>query len=520
MLRSAIVPLAAAGTAALVGLGASVKGTIDAADEMSKAAAKFGIPIEELSRLKYAADLSDVSLEGLGTSVGKLSKNMVSAATGAGPMAEAFRAAGIAVTNADGSLRSSSEVLSDLSDKFASMPDGAEKTALAMQLMGRSGAEMIPLLNGGSAALKQMGEEAGTFGQVFTAEMGTNAEAFNDNLTRLGGAFGNLSARLTSELLPYLAQFTDWLVASSPRIIEGTKNLVDFGAKVVSALSTIAPVLNAVSDGMHAVVQAATDAAAGIATFATKVSETINAAIGSIRQFGSDVAATLSALPGQMTEIGRQIIDGLLAGLREKWEAAKAWFVSLGDSIPQWVRNRLGIQSPSTVFAEIGRNIMQGLSGGLTSMQGGVESDVQGFASNLATTFADVLTGAQDFRSALSSILSQVGSSMLQAGIGNAFAAIGIPGFANGTRFAPGGMALVGERGPEYVNLPRGSQVIPNRDIGGARGDATINVNVTGANGDAHVMALVEQGVSRGLTLYDSTLPSRIGRISQDPRRR
>jgi phage-related tail protein len=42
-----------------------------------------------------------------------------------------------------------------------------------------------------------------------------------------------------------------------------------------------------------------------------------------------------------------------------------------------------------------------------------------------------------------------------------------IPGFANGTNFAPGGLAMVGERGPELVNLPRGSQVIPNNQIGG-----------------------------------------------------
>jgi len=44
-----------------------------------------------------------------------------------------------------------------------------------------------------------------------------------------------------------------------------------------------------------------------------------------------------------------------------------------------------------------------------------------------------------------------------------------VPAFANGTNFAPGGMALVGERGPELVNLPRGSQVIPNDALGGSR---------------------------------------------------
>ena len=51
-----------------------------------------------------------------------------------------------------------------------------------------------------------------------------------------------------------------------------------------------------------------------------------------------------------------------------------------------------------------------------------------------------------------------------------------IPGFAGGTRSAPGGLAVVGERGPELVNLPRGSQVIPNHQLGG--GGQTILVEV------------------------------------------
>jgi hypothetical protein len=52
------------------------------------------------------------------------------------------------------------------------------------------------------------------------------------------------------------------------------------------------------------------------------------------------------------------------------------------------------------------------------------------------------------------------------------------PKFASGTNFAPGGAAIVGERGPEIVNLPRGAQVIPNhrsRQIGGG-GNVTVNL--------------------------------------------
>ena len=59
-----------------------------------------------------------------------------------------------------------------------------------------------------------------------------------------------------------------------------------------------------------------------------------------------------------------------------------------------------------------------------------------------------------------------------------------VPGFATGTAFAPGGLALVGERGPELVNLPRGSQVFPNaeamRALMGAGGNTTINIYDSG----------------------------------------
>lgn len=72
-----------------------------------------------------------------------------------------------------------------------------------------------------------------------------------------------------------------------------------------------------------------------------------------------------------------------------------------------------------------------------------------------------------------------------------------MPGFANGTSYAPGGMALVGERGPELVNLPRGSQVIPNHKIGGVSGGSNISVSVDarGSSDPAAVRAQVQQGI-------------------------
>lgn len=89
--------------------------------------------------------------------------------------------------------------------------------------------------------------------------------------------------------------------------------------------------------------------------------------------------------------------------------------------------------------------------------------------------------------------------------------------FADGTEFAPGGLAIVGERGREIVNLPRGSQVVPNHRTenmlaansnrgSGQRGPVPLNVNIQGANGDDHVRKLVEQGVAAGLDGYNKEM--------------
>lgn len=451
----------AVGAAAAVGAGAlavSMRGAINAADDMSKAALKIGIPTEELSRLKYAADLSGVSFAQLQTGVGRLSQNMADAAKGVGEGAEAFETLGISVTDADGNLRSSSDVMRDIADRFAAMPEGAEKTALAMDLMGRAGKDMIPLLNGGSAALGELMAEADTFGQVFTDEMGKQAEAFNDNLSRLGGAFGAISADLAERLLPYLVQFTDWMVENAPAIAEVVAQVIEFGIQIAQANIAVG---RFVVDALQA-----------------------------IDQFGADVKAAFVALPEQFVAIGRDIIEGIWRGIEEKIAWIKEKIAGFADALPQWVRDRLGIQSPSTVFAEIGANVMQGLAQGLETEQGAVRDGMQGFAQDIATEFGNILKGATDFRSALGNILGNLAGRFIDAGIGGFGKALNIPGFAGGTNFAPGGLAMVGENGPELVHLPRGSRVTPSGQFGAVH----VTVGVDPRNGTIQPYVQQEAG--------------------------
>lgn len=235
----------AAAAAAAAGVTKSVSTTIDAADEMSKAAQKIGIPIDELSRLKYAADLSGVAFGGLQNAVKRMSANMSDAAQGTGEAKDAFEALKISVTNQDGTLKSASAVMAEMAAKFALMPDGAQKTALAMDIMGKSGADMIPMLNGGTDALNKLLSEAETFGQVFTQQMGTSAEAFNDNLSRIRGAGAALSAQITQKILPTLERLSEWFVTLAKdgdkvtAMANGIESAFQFVAREVAQLSIL-----------------------------------------------------------------------------------------------------------------------------------------------------------------------------------------------------------------------------------------------------------------------------------------
>lgn len=124
---------------------------------------------------------------------------------------------------------------------------------------------------------------------------------------------------------------------------------------------------------------------------------------------------------------------------------------------------------------------------------------------NLNDGLADAIMGVKSLGQAFSDMAKQVIADLIKIAIRKAIIeplagalfggkALGLPGFANGTRFAPGGMAIVGERGPELVNLPRGSQVIPNKDIRGG-GGINITVDARGANDPAAVRAQVQQGI-------------------------
>lgn len=154
-------------------------------DRMDDLQEKTGISVEKLSELRFAGEATGTPFETLAAAVGRLSKTMAEAAGGNKEAVATFQALGVEVVDSNGKLRAADLVLADLATRFAGYEDGPAKAALAQRLFGRSGAELIPILNQGAAGLTRLGDEAKRLGAVLNKDAAKAAADFNDNLAKI-----------------------------------------------------------------------------------------------------------------------------------------------------------------------------------------------------------------------------------------------------------------------------------------------------------------------------------------------
>lgn len=140
----------------------------------------------------------------------------------------------------------------------------------------------------------------------------------------------------------------------------------------------------------------------GITTIITNTMDTI------LGFFGTSVA--------DMVQAGRDLMDGFRRGAEEAWEEVKETIKGFVDWLPQWVKDRLGIQSPSTVFLEIGLNMMEGLSEGIDEGQAKVMKNLAKTVKELVTAFGRLLgiNAAAASNSNVTAILANLESTVLQ----------------------------------------------------------------------------------------------------------
>ena len=497
------------------------KDNLDAADAMSKMSQRTGVAAPMLDKFRKVAELSDTSIEGLGKGFKTLASNMYDASTrGTGPAADAFNKLGIAVTDSNGKLRASDQVMLDVADRFQQMADGPEKAALAADIFGaKLGDELIPLLNSGGDAVRNMGTS-------LTQDFADKAAAFNDRLETMQEKFGDLALRITEALLPAFES----IVGAVEGLLNAFQTLpgpVQSFIGAFAGLSAIALVFAPIISALSAIGPLLVSIVTGIGPF-----------LAILVKLGAALVAVFGAGP---LAIGGLVVAAGVAIFAFRDQIGQA-FEAIGQIFMQaaeWYKNtfidpviNFG-QGLLETFTEIFQQIGEAIKAPIEAAIGFVRGIVNGMLQGVATAINGVVNSINTIINAANAALRRLKLPTIPT-----LPNVQIPQFAEGGVVTGPTLAMVGEGGePEYI-IPaskmgkasaaylsgmRGPGVIPRFAEGGVVAPASANVSiqtgpVTQMNGQNFVTtqdmtAAVRAGVQQTLDLIsrDGNIRGQLG---------
>ena len=468
-LKGLAVGAAASAGAALAGLSLAIGRSLTRMDDLGKAAQKIGIPVDQLSKLEYAAKLSDVSLESLTTTLARFSRQLSEiSAGGQNDAGAALRAIGVSATDAQGQLRPTAAIIEDVAEKFATMRDGANKTALAIALFGKSGAEMIPLLNGGREAIRAAGEELERFGGVVTPEAAKQAEQFNDNLTRLHEAANGVAQEVTRDLLPSLITLTETLL----ELVKAGSPARQFLSDTAAFLEEWGPSLS----NTRREIESITEALRYLGILDPKPLE-IDIPGGNLPTATATKPPPLIDAPAlaQKSKPGNDNEDKRKSTIEDIYGAGEA--VSALEEAFKGATPEASLFSDSLLL--IGDTIQSSLSNALSGLISGTMSVKEAFASmaqDILATMAD-LAAQLAVNAAFKLLLGSLGGG---GGAGFNIGGMTFGGiYGDGGHLGSGQWGIAGERGPEIIHGP--ANITPMDKMGGGQMNVTVN-NYAGAD--------------------------------------
>lgn len=179
------------------------KAMFEAADAIGDAAARSGVAVESLSRLKFVAEQSDVEFGSLTVGIKKFQQGLSEANSGTASAVKSFAELGIEA----GTIRNLAleEQLGVIADAFQNILNPADQTRIAIELFGKAGNELIPFLNLGSAGIKELADEADRLGITLSgpavAGIGAADQAFKKLSATVAGFVQNRLGDLALTIL-------------------------------------------------------------------------------------------------------------------------------------------------------------------------------------------------------------------------------------------------------------------------------------------------------------------------------
>ena len=340
--------------AAVFGLAALVTAIVKvekALIDVTKESAKFaddiltmsmttGQSAEQLQEFSYAAELIDVSVDTLQTSLTKLTNNMQNAMNGTGDAKKAFEQLGIAVTDSEGNMRTANDVFYETIDALGKVGNATERDALSMDIFGRSAQDLNPLIIQGSDTLREYADEAHNVGYVLDNEALSALGAVDDGFQRLQTTQDAVKNNMAAEFAPYLTSALEDIRALIEKV---GKALIDsgaveaFGSILESSVSLLEPLGALVTTILPALSLALKPIVEAVALLA----DTMDVLVGMLTLNGDKISTALgwNASRGQLSH--QQVASGAYSGYRYSESAG-------------WIES--GVHTESELRAEYAKN--------------------------------------------------------------------------------------------------------------------------------------------------------------------
>lgn len=410
----------------------AIRGAADRADAAWKNSQAIGVPIKDLGRLEYAAQMSGVAFEQLKKGLRETTAVIKDASKGVkNDATAALDSLGISVRNTDGSLRTTNDIVGDVADAFSKMPNGVNKTNASMAIFGKKvGPDLIPLLNEGREGIKKLGDEAERLGLVFDEKTARASEVFNDNLERISLIMTGLWNRVLANVIPAFAQLSERLFQASQE--GGALDIVVQGISV--AMNSMARVIGFAFDHLSDLYDLfKVWVGARIIMFIAGVVGSFISLAKTIRLAGLAMALVTSLTRAKITAIAllaavvaklTGLYDPLITKLGELGEA-------IGNALPDSVKETF--TDLSAGILEFGKTIEDTDAAATNSLDtyldidragtsafGNVSKSVDGLNDGLDTVrdrIADAMSGIKEVANTVGSAVSGVLSGIVKDGI-------------------------------------------------------------------------------------------------------
>ena len=220
-------------TAGAVALGALVLKSAAATDNIDKMSQQIGMSKKGYQEWSYILSQNGMEVDSLKMGMKTLSTQITQSIKGTGAGAEAFEKLGISVKDSSGKVKSQETIFNESVTALQGMKDGTEKAALAQQLFGRSGMELMPLLNGTADSVEDLKKKANDLGMVLSDDAIKAGVEFTDQLDTMKRVLGGVVSEIGVELMPIFTEMMDWVMRNMPTIKRVVKQAFDAIAKSV-----------------------------------------------------------------------------------------------------------------------------------------------------------------------------------------------------------------------------------------------------------------------------------------------